>query len=528
MKRIRKAVLCIILVLTMVLPLTACQKKGKETATIDKNTVYKEELLNIKLPSGFEVNNCVFKNDKAYFCGYTYNQSTGEGGYAWGTVKLDGSDLKINNLESQNSWIDRIMVDDDGNIYLVYSETKEDDSDPDNYIYESSYYLKKADASGKELESVNLKEKYDADWVREIKLLSEGKLLLMTGDKVVILDKDLKEIKSKAMENFDGMLYTIKDGSLVCTSWDETGYKLFKFDSDKFERGEEIQLPFSMTGYGLREGGGRYDFLLTDSTQLYGYNIGDASITPIMNFVNSDLMAANFASILPVDDTTIYGFYNYYDEMEDGSSSAKFGKYTKVDPDSIPEKKLISLGCLWVDNEVRKRVIDFNKTSEEYRIVITDYSQYESEEDWNAGVTKFNNDIASGQAPDIVISNDSDTIHNYITKGLFVDLTDYIKNDPDIDYDDIFPNLIKACSYNDKLYEIVPYFSVISLAGKKSVLGDRKSWTMEEFLQFKNSLQPGMSMFADTTRESILYSMLSVNVGDYMDFGKGKCYFISN
>ena len=142
MKRIRKAVLCIILVLTMVLPLTACQKKGKETATIDKNTVYKEELLNIKLPSGFEVNNCVFKNDKAYFCGYTYNQSTGESGYAWGTVKLDGSDLKINNLESQNSWIDRIMVDDDGNIYLVYSETKEDDSDPENYIYESSYYLK--------------------------------------------------------------------------------------------------------------------------------------------------------------------------------------------------------------------------------------------------------------------------------------------------------------------------------------------------------------------------------------------------
>lgn len=525
MKRIRKAVLCIILVLTMVLPLTACQKKGKETATIDKNTVYKEELLNIKLPAGFEVNNCIFKNDKAYFYGYKYDQSTGEGSYSWGTVKLDGSDLKIHNLESQNSWIDRALVDDDGNVYLIYSESKEDYSDPENYISETAYYLKKADASGKELATVNLKEKYNAEWVRDVKLLSDGNILLLTGDKFVVLDKDLKEIKSKAVENFDGTLYTIKDGSMICSSWDESGYKLFRFDSNKFERGEEIQVPFSMTGYAVREGGGRYDLVLTDSTQLYAYNIGDASLTVIMNFVNSDLQASGFVSILPVDDTTIYGFYTDYDEFDEGSSNAKFGKYTKVDPDSIPEKKLISIGCLWVDNEVRKRVINFNKTSEEYRIVINDYSQYDSEEDWNAGLKKFNSDIASGQAPDIVISNDSDTIHNYITKGLFVDLTDYIKNDPDIDYDDIFPNLIKACSYNDKLYEIVPCFSVVSLAGKKSVLGDRKSWTMEEFLQFKNSLQPGISMFADTTRESMLNSMLSVNVSDYMDFGKGKCYF---
>jgi ABC-type glycerol-3-phosphate transport system substrate-binding protein len=124
-----------------------------------------------------------------------------------------------------------------------------------------------------------------------------------------------------------------------------------------------------------------------------------------------------------------------------------------------------------------------------------------------------------------VIANDPSIIHNYISKGLFTDLTDYIKNDPDINFDDIFPNLIKASSYNDKIYEIVPSFTISTVAGKKSVLGDRNSWTMEEFLQFKNSLQPGMSMFADATRENMLYNFLSVNVSDYMDFGKGKCYF---
>ena len=524
-KRICRAAVCIFLIFAMVLPLTACQKKGKQTATIDRNTIYREELLDIKLPSNFNVYNCNFTKDKIYFYGYEYNETDYTGYSAWGNVNLDGTDLRIHKFESQNSWIENFLISNEGNVYLICTESIEDTSDPENYIYENNYYLKEFDASGKEVATVNLKEKYGAEWMRDVKVLPDGNVLMITGDKYVVLDKNLKEIKSKAYEMFDGTLYTVKDGSLINACWDESGYKLFRFDVDKFERGEEIQLPFNLTNYGIRDGGGKYDLIFTDSTQLYVYNIGDSSLTTLMNFVNSDLLAYSFSAVMPVDETTIYGYYNYYDEYEEGGNSAKFGKYTKVDPDSIPEKKLLSLGCLWVDSEVRKRIINFNKNNSEYRIVISDYSQYDTEEDWYGGVNKLNSDIASGQAPDIVFTDNSDTIHNYITKGLFMDLTDYIKNDPDIDYDDIFPNLIKASSYNDKLYELVPSFTISTVAGKKSVLGDRKSWTMEEFLQFKNSLQPGMSMFADTTRESILSSMLTVNVGDYMDFGKGRCYF---
>jgi len=339
------------------------------------------------------------------------------------------------------------------------------------------------------------------------------------------LDKELKEVRSKAYESFDGSFYSIKDGSMVLSAWEENGYKLFKFDINKFERGEEISVPFSLSNMGIREGGSKYDFVLTDNTQVYVYNIGDTEPRALLNYVNSDVIASGFNTIYLIDDNTLYGFYNFYDDSADGGDSAKIAKYTKVAPEDVVDKKVLSLGCLWVDSDVKKRVIDFNKNSSEYRITITDYSKYNTEEDWNAGTNKFNSDVASGLAPDIVVANDPSIIHNYISKGLFADLTDYIKNDPDINYDDIFPNLIKASSYNDKIYEIVPSFTVSTVAGKKSVLGDRKSWTMEEFLQFKNSLQPGMSMFLEATRENMLNNFLSVNVSDYMDFGKGKCYF---
>lgn len=525
MKSIKRFALCMVLIFVMILPLAACQKKGKQTATIDKNTVYKEEMLNIKFSDDLSVYDSYFSADKVYYFGYKYNQTDGMASSVWGTVNYDGSGMTSNKLDKEGSWIERMAVSAEGDVYLLYSESFEDYSDPDNYIYENSYYLKRCDASGAEKASVNLKEKYQTEWTRDIITLSDGNVLLVTGDKFIVLDKDLKEVRSKAYDSFDGTFYKIKDGSVTVLAWEEGGNKLYRYDVNKFERGEEIQIPFSMANFGMRDGCGKYDFILTDSTQVYVYNIGDTAPRALLNYVNSDIVTSGFNTIYLADDNTIYGFYNYYDDDTDGRDVARYGKYTKVAPEDVVDKKVLSLGCLWVDTDVKKRVISFNKTSSEYRIVITDYSQYDTEEDWMAGTKKFNSDVASGQAPDIVIANDPSIIHNYISKGLFADLTDYIKNDPDINFDDIFPNLIKASSYNDKIYEIVPSFTISTVAGKKSVLGDRNSWTMEEFLQFKNSLQPGMSMFADATRENMLYNFLSVNVSDYMDFGKGKCYF---
>ena len=523
MKSLRRMALCLVLIFAMILPLAACQKKGKQTATIDKNTVYKEEVLNIQFPAGYNVYNCYFTADKAFYYGYIYNETEGSSNSVWGSVNYDGTAMVTNKIDSQSAWIERMDVAEDGSVYLVYQESIEDYSDPENYVYETNYYLKRYDASGTEKAALNIKDKYQADWARDIKVLNDGTVLLVTGDKFVLLDKDLKEIRSKAYETFDGSFYSTKDGSMVVSAWEEDGYKLFRFDLNKFERGEEITVPFSMANMGIREGGKKYDFVLTDSTQIYVYNIGDTEPRALLNYVNSDVIASGFNSIYIADDTTLYGFYNYYDESD--SNSAIFAKYTKVAPEDVVDKKVLSLGCLWVDSDVKKRVIDFNKSNSEYRITIKDYSQYNTEEDWNAGTNKFNSDVASGQAPDIVVANDPSIIHNYISKGLFADLTDYIKNDSDINFDDIFPNLIKASSYNDKIYEVVPSFTISTVAGKKSVLGDRKSWTMEEFLQFKNSLQSGMSMFADATRENMLNNFLSVNVSDYMDFSKGKCYF---
>ena len=365
MKSLRRMALCLVLIFAMILPLAACQKKGKQTATIDKNTVYKEEMLDIHFPAGYNVYNCCFSADKVFYYGYQYSETDGSANSIWGSVNYDGTGMAVNKFEAANSWIERMSVSEDGTVYLLYQETVEDYSDPENYIYESSYYLKKCDASGAEKASLNLKEKYETDWARELKVLNDGTVLLVTADKFVLLDKDLKEIRSKAYDSFDGTFYSLKDGSMAVSAWEEGGYKLFRFDLNKFERGEEISVPFSLTNMGIRDGGTKYDFVLTDSTQIYVYNIGDTEPRALLNYVNSDVITSGFNTLYLIDDNTLYGFYNYYDDSADGGDSAKFAKYTKVAPEDVVDKKVLSLGCLWVDNDVKKRVIDFNKNSNE-------------------------------------------------------------------------------------------------------------------------------------------------------------------
>lgn len=101
-------------------------------------------------------------------------------------------------------------------------------------------------------------------------------------------------------------------------------------------------------------------------------------------------------------------------------------KFTKVDPKDVADKTVLTLACYYLDWEVRKYVVEFNKSNPDYRITITDYSQYDTDEDYTAGITKLNTDIVSGKMPDILLLNDNIPVESYAAKGLFEDLYFYI------------------------------------------------------------------------------------------------------
>ena len=169
-------------------------------------------------------------------------------------------------------------------------------------------------------------------------------------------------------------------------------------DIETFTVKEEYQIPGLSYNYSFYTGID-YDLYLTDSYGVYGYNLGDEEITKLMSFIDSDFGFSWIGNVLPINDKE---FYATYDDMETGQTLA--AKFVKVDPSEVKEKQIITLAMAYSDWTVRMQVIEFNKSNENYRIDLQDYSAlYATVDDYSAGISRLNTDIASGKVPDILL-----------------------------------------------------------------------------------------------------------------------------
>ena len=96
------------------------------------------------------------------------------------------------------------------------------------------------------------------------------------------------------------------------------------------------------------------------------------------------------------------------------------GKFSKVNPEDVKEKVNLTLACAGLNWDVRTAIVKFNKSNEQYRIRIEDYSSlYGSETDYMAGINRLNADIVAGKVPDILLIDSGMPVDSYIAKGLF-------------------------------------------------------------------------------------------------------------
>ena len=103
---------------------------------------------------------------------------------------------------------------------------------------------------------------------------------------------------------------------------------------------------------------------------------------------------------------------------------------------------------MWIDSNVKKAIIDFNKTNEKYRITVKEYG--ENVEDYQTALTQFNADLTTSNCPDIISLSNVD-FHMYVSKGILEDLYPYMEKSG-IHKEDYLENIMKAYEEDGKLY----------------------------------------------------------------------------
>lgn len=423
--------------------------------------------------------------------------------------------------------INSFTADSQGNLYCLRNVYVYDDGSDTS---EDLYYLEQKTLDDETVFSVNLNELPEIKKIVEQQgwlyinglFAEEDALYLVCGSSILKFDKNGNMvgnvIRQDAGNVLDGAsVVRGRDGKYAAVNYGDNGMKVYPLDLANGTIGTAAELAGNSYSFSFYPGSG-YDFYVSDNYAVYGYNLGDTTVTKLMSYVDSDIDVWQINNIIPISDTEFYGSYSSASDWKDGVS-----KFTKVDPKDVKERQVITLAMASTDWTVKSRVIEFNKKNDTYRISLIDYSSESGE--YEEGISRMNTDIVSGKVPDIILLDDSMPTDSYISKGLFADLLPLIEKDEEIDRNDLMPNVMEAFSRDGKLYRLIPSYSIRTIVAKTSDVGEERGWTVEEAMALWDSKPEGTEFIAGATRSEMLNMCMSFAGSQFVNYSTGDCDF---
>ena len=429
------------------------------------------------------------------------------------SMKIDGTDLQdLGQPEiAENTYINYMLLKSDGSIEFLLGSY-------DDKSGKQSYVLASFDQSGKETDSRDITKDLGLDenednYLNKALIDDEDRYVFVTNSAITVFDKDFKKVcEMKPDSGYVDAVAKTKDGKIVVgDSSGEDGAKVQVLDVDAQKWGESYKMDFQyFSSSDSLMNGIEYDFYYKDDSGIYGYDIASKKGTKLMDFVASNVSSDNSYSIFPIAKDTMMG------TIWDGENS-KLVLYKKVDPSTITDKETITVGAMYVDDNIKKAAIAFNKKSNKYQVEFKDYSNEEDPQ------TKMNADIIAGNVPDILCLSGL-SVDQYAEKGILEDLTPYYEKDSDVSTDDLIPSVAKAMQIDGKYYYIAPGFYVNTLVGAAKTVGTEPGWTMDDLKKILDEHKDARPFYSENKNDN-LYSFITMNISDYVDWSTGECSF---
>lgn len=500
------------------------------------------------------------------------------------SVALDGTDLKAYEgysaieapakAEYSNSWINAMCAMPDGGFALVedlsysidskYVDAEEEEAEGEDgaaaadalaavdvavptmmpagagddvdYVYVEYYYLRVFDAAGNEVSRLNLSDMYadesDYLYVSSICADGSGNICMIMSNSVYIIGADGSKYGAVDLSNEPtGVLnlLTMSDGS-VCAMAYSSDYSYMELRPLNMQtlKLDAATAYLPNDAYGARVSGGSYDFCYTKGESFYGYTIATDTEEQLVTWINCDVDSNNISATTVTDSGDIVCLSSEYSTSGDGNTTY-FITLKKTPYDQVQQKTSLTLACVYLDYRIKSQILDFNRKNSEYHIEVHDYSEYNTEDDYSAGLTKLITEIGSGAVPDIIVTG-SMPMDVFGNKGLFEDLWPYIEADEEIGgREGVVEPFFNAISENGKLYQITDTFTLRTLAGPASIVGSEPGWDYDEIYAALEKMPEGCEVFSvGTTRDSVFNDVCSLNLNNFVDWASGTCNFNSD
>ena len=95
--------------------------------------------------------------------------------------------------------------------------------------------------------------------------------------------------------------------------------------------------------------------------------------------------SSGLSSVTPLGDGRIICLYTDYNSAD---TSVQLVTLKETPTSEVQQKTTLTYACMYLSYDVRRHILDFNRTNPTYRIEVRDYSVYNTSDDYNAGLTR--------------------------------------------------------------------------------------------------------------------------------------------
>lgn len=525
----KRSLTAMLLSLTMICGLAGCGKGEGTAASGAKETntsglVYKAETLDIKMGSSDSVVNLKETDDVLHILTATYAEETTQ----YKLVKYnmaDQSTTEVYLASAAGGYFSSTFFDEDGSLEVL--EMKEEYDDEWNLL-SSEMYMNKYDTEGGLISSEEATAKLQLDEGMYISTFikdAEGNYLIGSWDSPLrIYSPELQlagEIPNDGTGRMESLCVT-ESGKVVASGWSNTGngVDIAVLDVAGKKIGSAISTNKTSGSSAVWPGKGD-SVLYINGNLLCSIDVVSGEITTVTDIMDMDVNPDYVQSVYALSDDNLLLTVWDYSAAENG-----FGMLIAkpVDPSEIVEKTELTIATIYTNQDLNEAVINFNRSSEEYRIKVVDYMT----EDWDydAALTNLQNDIIAGNVPDMIdVSSVSAPWRNWAAKDIITDLYPLMEADGDFSREELLPNVRAAYEVDGSLYVLPTTVMLSGVMVKEKFVPGVTSLTPEYLLELETQLPEGVDLFWYNYQSEVMYNMVYNNMSSFVDYENGECYF---
>ena len=404
---------------------------------------------------------------------------------------------KIDNISS----VSKITIDENGDVWMLSADNN------------AKWTAANLDKELKVKKTVKLdignSEQFIAD--------SSGRIAAADSyNEMVLYDSDGNRLCSNEISQeayffeSDGKYYAVSAGGETCES------VIYLLDFDKSKISEVCSLEYSIKS--ALKGNGRFDAFFSFNEGLYGYSMKDNSLKEVINWMDSDMDFTQVNTSVTDENTIVCRYLSAGENY-----SPNLTVLRRVDDATlmkIQERKVLNVAAGFLSENISTVINNFNKTSENYRIHIEDFSKYSESGLSNyldSGLSALESEFINGNVPDMVLFGNDFDIMRYIGFDAFADIGGLLDNSEG----EYFENILGTHKTGDKQYAVPLTYQLICMTGKSENAEEKTLFTADNLSEMNKE----MNIFYGETFENLVELLISSNINEYIDTENFSCNF---